>query len=279
MSFIMGKTEELKTNQFSIKEKIIAIIGATGILGTEYVKYLASLGATIIIGDINLNRCKDLSKEINAFGSKSFPIKIDNTDETSIINFFAEINKHFNRLDVLINNALVKPEGYYAPFEKYSKKTLKEVIDGNLIGVTLACREACKLFLTQGSGIIINVASIYGITAADQRLYEGVNNIYYPDEKFSLPVSYAISKAGVVQLTKYLASYYREKDIRVNCLTPGGVFDDHDDTFNENYSYRTTLGRMAEKDEYNGAILFLCSNASSYMSGANLVVDGGWTAI
>ena len=279
MSFIMGKTEELKTNQFSIKEKIIAIIGATGILGTEYVKYLASLGATIIIGDINLNRCKDLSKEINAFGSKSFPIKIDNTDETSIINFFAEINKHFNRLDVLINNALVKPEGYYAPFEKYSKKTLKEVIDGNLIGVTLACREACKLFLTQGSGIIINVASIYGITAADQRLYEGVNNIYYPDGKFSLPVSYAISKAGVVQLTKYLASYYREKNIRINCLTPGGVFNDHDDTFNKRYSYRTTIGRMADKNDYNGAILFLCSDASSYMSGANLIVDGGWTAV
>ena len=94
----------------------------------------------------------------------------------------------------------------------------------------------------------------------------------------SSPVSYAISKAGVVQLTKYLASYYREQNIRVNCLTPGGVYDNHDSKFENQYSYRTTLGRMAEKNEFNGAILFLCSDASSYMSGSNLVVDGGWTA-
>jgi 2-deoxy-D-gluconate 3-dehydrogenase len=131
----------------------------------------------------------------------------------------------------------------------------------------------------QGSGIIINVASIYGIVGADQRLYDGVENIYFPDEKFSSPVSYAISKAGVVQLTKYLASYYRERNIRVNCLTPGGVFDNHDERFSNQYSYRTILGRMADRDEYNGAILFLCSDASSYMTGFNLVIDGGWSAI
>ena len=187
--------------------------------------------------------------------------------------------KKYNRLDVLINNAQVKPEGFYSSFENYSKETLNEVLDGNLIGVTLACREACKIYLNCGGGIIINVGSTYGIIAADQRLYDGVENIYYPNEKFSSPVSYAISKAGVVQLTKYLASYYREKNIRVNCITPGGVLDDHDNIFIEQYSYRTTLGRMAEKDEYNGANLFLSSDASSYMTGSNLIVDGGWTTI
>ena len=106
-----------------------------------------------------------------------------------------------------------------------------------------------------------------------------MENVYFPEEKFSSPVSYAISKAGVVQLTKYLASYYRERNIRVNCLIPGGVFDNHDDTFNKLYSSRTTIGRMADKTDYNGAILFLCSDASSYMSGANIIVDGGWTVI
>jgi 2-deoxy-D-gluconate 3-dehydrogenase len=264
---------------FSVEGKIIAIIGATGILGTQYVKYLSNLGAKVIIGDVDLDRCEELSKQVNASDCESYPTKIDNTDEASIENFFSEIKNRYGRLDVLINNALVKPEGYYVSFENYSKKTLMEVVDGNLIGVVLACREACKIFLDQGAGVIVNVASVYGITAADQRLYEGVKNIYFTDENFSSPVSYAISKAGVVQLTKYLASYYREKNICVNCLTPGGVFDDHDDIFNEQYSYRTTLGRMAEKNEYNGAILFLCSEASSYMSGANLIVDGGWTAI
>ena len=155
-----------------------------------------------------------------------------------------------------------------------------EVIDGNLIGVTLACREACGIFMNQkNGGIIVNISSVYGITAADQRIYNEVENIYSPENKLSSPVSYAISKAGVVQLTKYLASYYREKNIRINCLSPGGVFDNHDDLFNEQYSHRTTLGRMADKNEYNGAILFLCSDASNYMSGANLIVDGGWTAV
>lgn len=267
-------------NIFSVKGKVIAIIGATGILGTQYVKYLSSLGATVIIGDVKLDCCKELSERINGSGFESYPLVIDNTDEESIVNFFSEIKKRYNRLDVLINNAQVKPEGFYAPFENYSKKTLMEVIDGNLVGVTLACREACKMFTNQeASGVIVNISSVYGITAADQRLYEGVENIYYTDEKFSSPVSYAISKAGIVHLTRYLSSYFREKNIRVNCLTPGGVFDNHDDAFNKQYSYHTTLGRMADKNEYNGAILFLCSDASSYMSGANLVLDGGWSII
>ncbi|MBX2976361.1 MAG: SDR family oxidoreductase [Ignavibacteriaceae bacterium] len=267
------------SNLFNVENKRIAIIGATGLLGSQYVEYLSSLGAIVIIGDVDFQKCKELSDKLNKEGKKTYPIWIDNTEEESIVAFIEEIEKKYNGLDVLINNAQIKPEGFYAPFEKYTKATLTKVLDGNLVGVSLACREACNLFLKSGSGVIINVASTYGIVAADQRLYDGVKNIYFPDEKFSSPVSYAISKAGIVQLTKYLASYFREKNIRVNCLTPGGVFDNHDETFNKQYSYRTTMGRMAERDEYNGAILYLCSDASSYMTGANIVVDGGWSVI
>lgn len=274
---LMPKNSE--KNVFSVKGKVIAIIGATGILGTQYVKYLSSLGACVVIGDVDIDRCRELSEKMNDSDYESYPLEIDNTDEASIVNFFTEIKKRYNVLDVLINNTQVKPEGFYAPFENYTKKTLMEVVDGNLVGVTLACREACKIFLMQGYGVIVNISSVYGITAPDQRIYNGVANIYSPEDKLSSPVSYAISKAGIVQLTKYLASYYREQNIRVNCLTPGGVFDGHDNIFKEQYSYRTTLGRMADKNEYNGAIMFLCSDASSYMSGANLVVDGGWTAL
>jgi len=274
----MSKNDPDGANIFSVKGKIIAIIGAVGILGAQYVKYLAEQGAIVIAGDIDMNHCNDLTSEINAMGHSCHPMEIDNTNEASIINFFAEIKTCLGGLDILINNAQVKPDGFYATFENYSKKTLGEVLDGNLIGVTIACREGCRLFLNEGKGVIVNVSSVYGITAADQRLYDGVENIYFPDEKFSSPVSYAISKAGVIQLTRYLAAYYRETNIRVNCLTPGGVYDYHDDVFNKQYSYRTTLGRMANPNEYNGAILFLCSDASSYMSGANLIMDGGWTA-
>ena len=266
-------------NIYSIDGKIVAVIGAAGILGTQYVKYLSSLGAKVIIGDINFDQCIKLSEVITAEGNDSYPLRIDMTDEDSIVNFFSKIYEKYGYLDVLINNSQTKPRNFFDSFENYSKKTLIEVLDGNLIGVTIACREASKNFLKNKQGVIINVSSIYGVVGADQRIYEGLNNVQYPEEKFSLPVSYAISKAGVIQLTKYLASYYREKNIRVNCLTLGGVYNEHDTAFNKNYSYRTTLGRMAEKDEYNGTILFLCSDASSYMSGANIIVDGGWTAI
>lgn len=266
-------------NPFNIEGKVIAIIGATGLLGKRYVDYLSSHGAIIIIGDINYSQCNRISSELNKKGRKTFPLRIDITNEESIINFFIKIKQQFDGLNVLINNVQVKPKGFYSPFEKYKKNTLIKVIDGNLIGATLTCREACNIFVNSGGGVIVNVASIYGIVAPDQRIYNDVSNIYSSNEKFSSPVSYAISKAGIIQLTKYLASYYREKNIRVNCLTPGGVFDGHDEVFMKQYSIRTLIGRMADKDEYNAAILFLCSDASSYMTGANLIIDGGWSVI
>tara|TARA_B100001173_G_C15967193_1_gene538363 strand:+ start:378 stop:1202 length:825 start_codon:yes stop_codon:yes gene_type:complete len=273
------KSKSKKEDLFNIEGKVIAIIGGVGILGKQYVRYLSSLGAIIIIGDIKYSLCKKISKEINNLGHQAFPLKIDNTDESSISKFFIKITEKYGRLDVLINNAQIKPKGFYKSFEDYDKKTLETVIDGNLIGVTLACQAVSKIFLNQKEGVIVNIASVYGISAADQRIYEDVENIYSNEGSLSSPVSYAISKAGIVQLTKYLASYYREKNIRINCLTPGGVYDNHNELFVKNYSYKTLLGRMAEKNEYNGAILFLCSQASSYMNGANLIVDGGWTAI
>lgn len=260
--------------------KVIAIIGSTGILGTEYVNILASEGATVVIGDTNFAKCSEYAVDINKkYQTNALPLEIDLFKKESIKTFFDEIIKNFGILDVLINNAQVKPDGFYNSFENYTKKTLMRVLEGNTVGMAISCQEACKIFLKQGYGNIINVASIYGISGADQRLYDGVENIYKPGEPFSSPISYAISKAGVVNMTKYLASYYREKGIRVNCLIPGGVFDNHDNHFYKNYSSRTLLGRMANKDEYNGAILFLASDASNYMTGANLVIDGGWTAI
>ncbi|OFX23723.1 MAG: hypothetical protein A2041_09620 [Bacteroidetes bacterium GWA2_31_9b] len=265
---------------FNVKDKVIAIIGASGILGTEYVKLLGEAQAKLSIGDINPERCEELAEQVRSqFNSDCISFSVDNTDSYSIESFIEKTVEKYGRIDVLINNAQIKPEGFYAPFEQYKKETLTKVIDGNLVGVVIACQIACKYFIKQGYGNIINISSIYGVVGSDQRLYDGVNNPYFEGERFSSPVSYAVSKAGVISLTRFLASYYREKNIRVNCLTPGGVFDNHDQTFSNNYSYRTLLGRMADRKEYNGAILFLASDASSYMTGANLLVDGGWTVI
>jgi NAD(P)-dependent dehydrogenase (short-subunit alcohol dehydrogenase family) len=262
-----------------IKNKVVVLIGSTGILGTEYVKFLSSEGANVVIGDINLDKCIEYAEQIKSdYNTNPLPLYIDLYEEKSIREFFKNIIDYYSKIDTVINNSQVKPKGFYDSFENYSKKTLMRVLEGNTVGMAISCQEACKIFLKQGYGNIVNVASIYGITGADQRLYDSVSNIYNPSERFSSPVSYAVSKAGVVNMTRYLAAYYREKNIRVNCLTPGGVFDNHDVNFNNNYSRRTLLGRMANKKEYNGAMLYLVSEASSYMTGANLVVDGGWTA-
>lgn len=265
---------------FSVKDKVIAIIGSTGILGQQYVEFLSMSGASVAMGDIDKDKCFALEDEMKKrYGTDIMAYHIDISNEEMTDGFFNAIIKKYSRLDVLINNVQTKPDGFYAPFEKYKRETLARVLDANLGGAVIACQKACRIFLKQGYGNIINISSTYGNVGADQRIYEGVKNIYSPDSPFSSPVSYAITKAGMINLTRYLASYYREKNIRVNCLTPGGVFDNHDELFVKNYSYRTLLGRMADKSEYNGAILFLASDASSYMTGANLIVDGGWTAI
>jgi NAD(P)-dependent dehydrogenase (short-subunit alcohol dehydrogenase family) len=265
---------------FDIEGRVFAIIGATGILGTEYVRYLTSHGARLVIGDVDVTPCEAHADEVRATnGVECLPLAIDLYDEESIAAFYREAVSFFGRIDGVVNNAQVKPEGFYDTFENYGKDVLMRVLEGNMVGMVLSCQHACRHFLEQGSGVIVNVGSVYGVVGADQRLYAGVENIYNPGRPFSSPVSYAVSKAGVVHFTRYLASYYREKNIRVNCLTPGGVFDDHDDEFARQYSYRTLLGRMANRTDYNGAMLFLLSDASAYMTGANLVVDGGWTAI
>ena len=213
----MKLTEEL----FSVKGKVIAIIGATGILGRQYTEFLSSAGADLAIGDINRDACYELAETVRKnFNTNPMACHVDISNEHQLEAFFGEVMNKYGRLDVLINNVQTKPEGFYAPFESYKKETLTKVLDANLGGAVISCQMACNIFLKQGYGNIINISSTYGNVGADQRLYDGVKNIYYPESPFSSPVSYAITKAGMINLTRYLASYFREKNIRVNCLTP-----------------------------------------------------------
>ena len=158
-------------------------------------------------------------------------------------------------------------------FETYPLDAWKQALDVNLTGMFLCCQAAVKPMLDQDHGVLINICSTYGLVGPDNRIYEK------PGQPQSYkPVFYSVTKAGVLGLTHYLATYYAGKNIRSNALTPGGVYVNHDELFVKNYSARTVIGRMAHQDEMNGALLFLASEASSYMTGANLVVDGGWTA-
>jgi 2-deoxy-D-gluconate 3-dehydrogenase len=189
----------------------------------------------------------------------------------------------FGRLDILVNSAALDPK--FDPdavnkgitpgaFEDYPLDLWNSALNVNLTGMFLMTQACVKPMIEQGKkGSIINICSTYGLNGPDQRIYiKDGNRVAFK------PVYYTVTKAGVMGFTKYLAAYYAGTDIRVNALTPGGVFNNHEDYFVKNYSAKTIIGRMANKDEMNGALLFLASDASSYMTGNNVVVDGGWTA-
>lgn len=269
----------MSNSLFDLTDKHILLIGATGILGRQYVRYLRRQGVRLHIADINVEQCEVLIKEDGPdIPGSCHAYHVDLLKEGSLELLYKRVLENAGRLHGVINNSQVKPEGFYDSFERFTRSSMRATLEGNTIGFAESCRLACSHFLDHDGGVIVNVASIYGLVGADQRIYDGVKNPYSDLEPFGSPVGYAVSKAGVVQLTRYLASYYRNSGIRVNTLTPGGVFDNHDDVFNSNYAARTLIGRMADRTEYNGAIHFLLSQASSYMTGANLVVDGGWTA-
>jgi 2-deoxy-D-gluconate 3-dehydrogenase len=241
----------------------------------------------VIIADRNLEAATSVAQKINHTGGKALAIETDITDSASTLKMVSGALAWTGRLDILVNCAALDPKfdplhqsdrsGFPSPlsgeFETFPLEAWNSALEVNLTGAFLCCQAASKPMLAQGSGVIINIASMYGMVGPDQRLYQKPNK-----ELSYKPVYYTVTKAGILGLTRYLATYYAGKNIRVNALTPGGVYNGHDEDFLQAYSARSVLGRMAKKDEMNGALLFLASDASSYMTGANLVVDGGWTA-
>ena len=208
-------------------------------------------------------------------------IGCDLTNQKQLHDLFKKIENKFHSLDFLINNILAKPEGYYQSFENYSLKTWDKTLQANLSGVFHCCQHAIPLLQKSDGSTIVNTASIYGIVGPDFRIYQdgpAKNNPYGGKMPLTLPAVYAASKGGLIALTKYLSTLLASKNIRVNSLIPGGVYDGHNEKFHSAYAHRTPLGRMAVWSDYNGAIIFLVSQASRYMTGTCLTIDGGWTA-
>ena len=267
---------------FDLSSRTAVVTGGAGLLGSEFCISLAQAGARVVVVDRNSSSGAELAESIRKQGLEALSIETDITNPESIQKMVATTLNTFGRLDILVNSAALDPkfdpqhhtqETYGSgAFEDFPLEAWNQAVDVNLTGAFLCCQAASKPMLEQGGGVMINVSSIYGVVAPDQRVYQRPSQP--PQFK---PVYYSVTKAGILGLTRYLAAYFAGKNIRVNALTPGGVFNGHDDDFIQAYSARAVMGRMAKKDEMNGALLFLASDASAYMTGANLVVDGGWT--
>lgn len=267
--------------KFSLSGRTALVTGGGGLLGRQFSGALGEAGANVVLADLDFATANAHAQSLRDVGIRAIAVKVDVTNPDSVEAIVAHTVSEFGQLDILVNSAALDPkfdpENLKAQtanaFETYPLENWQQAIDVNLTGMFLACQACARQMLLQDYGVIINICSTYGLVGPDQRIYERSEG----PRQFK-PVYYSVSKAGILGLTRYLATYYAGKPIRVNALTPGGVFNQHDDVFLKAYSARTVMGRMAEQDEMNGAILFLASEASSYMTGANLVVDGGWTA-
>jgi NAD(P)-dependent dehydrogenase (short-subunit alcohol dehydrogenase family) len=262
---------------FNLKNKTAVLTGSAGRLGTRFAHVLSAAGADVILVDVEKINNKKLEKELIAkYNTNPISLEVDISKASDIKKLIRKISANYKKVDILINNAHFVPRDHPkrdAPFEEYPLDLWDKTIMTNMRGLFLCCQEFGKIMSIQKKGVIVNVSSIYGIVGADQRIYGG--------SRLNSPAFYAATKGAMVNLTRYLAAYWQGKNIRVNTLTLGGVFDEnlHKGTsFLKNYSQKTMLGRMAQKEDYEGPLLFLASDASSYMTGSNLIVDGGWTA-
>jgi NAD(P)-dependent dehydrogenase (short-subunit alcohol dehydrogenase family) len=273
-------TMETIFDKFNLKGRAAIVTGGGGLLGRQFSMTLAQAGAAVVVADFNQEIAEGTALSITARGMLASACKVDVTDSDSVNRMVADCEKKYGGVDILVCSAAMDPkfdpthhEQSSNAFETFPLEAWRQALDVNLTGLFLCAQAAARSMVTHEKGVIINICSTYGLVGPDQRIYEKPGK----PAQFK-PVYYSVTKAGVLGLTRYLATYYAGKNIRANALTPGGVFNNHDEVFTQNYSTRTVLGRMAKQDEMNGALLFLASDASSYMTGSNLVVDGGWTA-
>lgn len=267
----------------SIDGKVILITGGAGLIGFTLVQHFLEAGAKVVMADINTKKLIKKSVELeNDFNPENFLVnELDITDEESCDNTMKAIILKFGRLDVLINNAAIDAKFdkehvgsiNHSRFENYPIALLKKSIDVNLIGTVMITQHACKQMLSQGAGNIINVASTYSVVAPNQSLYDFGDGV-----KQFKPVDYIASKSFIPNFTRYIATFYAKDGIRCNAIVPHAVFNNHDNAFLVNFSKLSPLGRMCKKEELVGPFSFLASDASSYMTGSLLTVDGGWTA-
>lgn len=262
-----------QNNLLDLSGKTVVLTGAAGFLGSIYAHSFLKSGANLVLADLDIQKCKKFFNTLDKHSKeKCLPVKLDVTNKKSVKNLTLKTLKKFGKIDVLINNAVDQGTNSLRKtnFENFPLSEWNKELSVNLTGVFLCCQEIGKIMKKQKNGVILNISSIYGNVAPDPRIYK--NNGLTPT------ISYSVTKGGIISLTKYLASYWNNSGIRVNTLSLGGVKNNQNKEFIKKYSSKTMIGRMANDDEFVGLLLFMSSDLSSYMTGSNVVVDGGWTA-
>jgi NAD(P)-dependent dehydrogenase (short-subunit alcohol dehydrogenase family) len=266
---------------FDLSGKVVLITGGAGLLGAEHAAAIAEAGGAPVVADVRFADAERVARDVNArYSSKASAVELDVSSRASCEAALARVLATHGRLDGLVNNAALNPKvegaGLGATrFENYSLELWNRELSVGLTGAFLCAQVFGAHLAGSGGGVIVNVASDLGLIAPDQRIYRRPG--LAPAEQPVKPVTYSVVKGGLVTLTKYLATYWAEAGVRVNAICPGGVQAGQPEDFVERLTSLIPMGRMARKDEYRAALVFLCSDASSYMTGSNLVIDGGRT--
>lgn len=273
----------MATQLFEIRDKVILVTGAFGLIGKEISVSFLKQGAKVVLADVNASAMQDVHNAMSehAGAENILVLKLDITNEQEVEEAVTKTVEHFGSLDVLINNAAIDAKFdkdntgkvNQSRFEFYPLDLLRKSVEVNLTGTIIMTQHACRQMLKQGHGNIINVASTYSVVAPNQSLYdygEGVKNFK--------PIDYIASKSFIPNFTRYIATFYSKDNIRCNAIVPHGIYNNHEEKFLTNFSKMSPLGRMCNREELNGPFSFLASDASSYMTGSVLMVDGGWTA-
>ena len=269
------KLKDFKMKKFNLKDQFALITGASGLLGYEHAKALLEVNANVIITDIKM---KTLEKNLKKL-KKSYPLKniikqrLDVTKESSVLRCKKYLDKKGIFVSILVNNAAFNPSNDKLKsklFENYNLKSWRKEIDVGLTGAFICSKVFGNGMAKKNKGVILNISSDLSVISPDHRLYNKGSKI-----NNAKPVTYSVAKTGLIGLTRYLATYWSNKNIRCNAISPGGVYNDHNKNFVSKIKKLIPMGRMAKKDEYRSAVQFLCSDASSYLTGQNLVIDGG----
>ena len=263
---------------FSLKNKVAIVTGALGLIGKNHCIALSEAEANVVVCDLDEAKCKEFASTLP---TKSIGVGVDITNKLSVENLRDKTLKAFGKIDILVNNAAIndmfenpQTAAEQSMFENYPLEMWQKSLNVNVTGTFLCSQVIGTEMAKSKKGSIINVASTYGIVAPDQSIYKKPDG----SQSFYKSAAYPATKGAIISFTRFLAAYWGNKGVRVNTLSPGGVENNQDEYFISNYSAKTPLGRMAQPTDYKGAIIFLASDASAYMTGANLIVDGGWTA-